>query len=744
MFIQFCSLTSNVFTLVFTFIFVVLFPLTTFAESVTSERLTVIIIAASYSQSTAPQITKLPYTQNDAEFILEALNRKSSATVKHRSLLEKSDLQPTKANIETLIPKWLRECGSNDTVLIFFSGHGIARDGKGQVNALVPADFQEDDIAGSSIPVAWLRHQLGQCEAKTKFLLLDCCHAGGEGITVSEISGVLKSATEQEPLDVITIASCSPNEKSHYWKDQNLSLFSYYLAEALRGDADTNADQLVTANELYSYLHDNVQKTAERLGFQQNPVRIIRSGVTGDPVIVKFDQPLQTLDQLLNDIATKISARMQEKNIKMTGTLPFFSVNQNGKMITGTAEFGLLPGNCTTKLEQNLARILPNGYDSVHHQKMKLTLEEHGLSVEDVYSGKIEQAIGTIKYVDTKKVSSFIVGKISSISPNGIVEISCELNGLPNITVLGTFSGHVQLSQAELAGMKRSTQAPQLADSSAKLTAIAPNHAVNPEYRPGLTATETVDSVTQTSSVPLVPLDATMAKLFGVTFVVKRGNRFVPVRPIPQGDKTYIPLEHGDIYRIQIENPTTETVMIRVLVDGLNTLPEKIEEPEKVKFVAVATTNTMQYIESLKNAGAIIVQNEENEFFQVAAPSGLDCARPWIVKPKMKVEIPGFFHHVGAKGDYKELRVTNTRFSIGGQTNFTDQLGLITVGFFTAVSTDSPAGNLQERRVGTGMGYGFRQNVVVNDSLMIGGLLETQQYYYAPRKDIISNNPNSH
>ncbi|MDR1140887.1 MAG: caspase family protein, partial [Planctomycetaceae bacterium] len=246
----------------FAVLFPVLFPLTTFAESVSSGRLNVIVIAASYSQSTAPEITKLPYTQNDAKFILEALNRKSASTIKHRSLLEESDLQPTKENIEALIPKWLRECEANDTVLIFFSGHGIARDDKGQVNVLVPSNFNGNDISGSSIPVSWLRNQLGQCEAKTKFLLLDCCHAGGEGTATTESDGVMKNASQQEVLDVVTIASCGSDEKSHYWKDQHLSLFSYYLAEALRGDADTNKDQTVTANELYSYIHDHVRKTA--------------------------------------------------------------------------------------------------------------------------------------------------------------------------------------------------------------------------------------------------------------------------------------------------------------------------------------------------------------------------------------------------------------------------------------------------------------------------------------------------
>jgi hypothetical protein len=454
------------------------------------------------------------------------------------------------------------------------------------------------------------------------------------------------------------------------------------------------------------------------------------------------------LDQLLKDIARKISARMQERNITVTGTLPFLSISQNETITVGPAEFGLLPGNCTEKLEQHLAGFLPNDYISVRHQMVASTLAEHGLRVEDVYSGKMEQAIGTMKFVDTKNLRSFIVGKISRTSQEGVVDVSCELTGLPNITVLGTFSGRVQLSQAEIAGMGRSMQAPQIAValSSSKITAIAPpSNSVDPEYRPGLTATETTAPVTATSetsvtpisSVSLVPFDATMTQLFRVTIVVKHGNKFVPVRPIQQGNRTYLPLERGDVYRIKIYNPTSEAVMVRVLVDGLNTLPEKIEEPQKVKFVAVTTTDFMQHIESLKKAGAIIVQNEANEFFRIASPSGLDAARPWIVKPQKEVEIPGFFHNVGLQGGYKEFRVTESPFSVGGQTNFTDQLGLITVGFFAAIPENSPDSQILERGVGTGMGYRYRQNVVVNESLIIGGLLETQQYYYAPRKDIV-------
>ncbi|MDR3108872.1 MAG: hypothetical protein LBU65_04175 [Planctomycetaceae bacterium] len=458
------------------------------------------------------------------------------------------------------------------------------------------------------------------------------------------------------------------------------------------------------------------------------------------------------LNPLLDDFARQISAKMQEKNITMTGVLPFFSVSSDGNVTVGTAELGLLPGMCTERLEKELVKNLPSGCESVRYQRVQSALAEHGIKVEDIYSGKMD-AVGTVKFVDTKSLNSFIVGKITRLNNDGLVEISCELTGLPNTTALGTFTGKVQLSQAELAGMGRSMQSPQLAQAAGKVSATATvtnfaANAVDPEYRPGLTANtiavenaakniiEPPARATVMTDISLVPLTDEQAELFRVTVVVKRSGRFVPVKPIKKGDKSFIPLERGDVYKIRIYNPTTETVMTRVLVDGLNTLPEKIEPLENVKFTAVSEADTMKYIESLKLAGAIVVQNDDG-FYRVAPPSGLDNARPWILRPRAEVEISGFFYSDGSDGNYKEFKVTDAPFSVGGQTNFTDQLGMITVGFFTAIpKSKTTTKGFTERRIGTGMGQSYQQKVIVTDSLIVGGILETHQYFYAPRSDI--------
>lgn len=731
-------------------------------------RIVGIVISVSNEGSTIPVITKLPYTSNDAEFILQALTKWSYGERAIDKLIEGgSGSQPTRSNIIKLVPQWLDEAGPQDTVIVYFSGHGVSRDKAGQANYLVPCDVDEKDLTGSSVSVQWLRKELGLCKARSKFLFLDCCHAGGEGpdeIQTESFDGIVKSAVPSivadDVLDVVTIAGCGAGEKSHYWKEQNISLFSYWLGEALRGAADGNQDHQITADELFKYVYDNVRNTASDLGFRQNPVRIVRSGISGDPVVMKTSRPIKTLDEFLEDVARQIAATLQRKNITSTGTLEFFASSPDGKEMLARSEFGLLSTNCADKLQNLLLAHLPNNYYVVRRQMIESRLREEKVSTSEIFAGKTVEVIGTVKFIDRNSIGSFVVGKIAKTDEGGVVDIKCDLSGLPNMTVLGSYSGRVRLSQAEIAGLGLSMRAPI---PGKKFQAVAPaapdpkpsvaptmvasvGPGVDPEYRPGLEPPRSSfekdiilpDTVESASLVPLAPEET---RMFRVTFEVRRGNRFHMVPPIRLGNRIYIPLERGDVYRIRILNPLPEQVMVRLLVDGLNTLPEKIVPPVKTKFVAVAEDTEMEYIQSLKESGAIIVQDIKGEFYQVAAPRGLDNARSWKFAPGQESVIPGFFHEVGAGGQYTEFRVTDAPFSVAGRTRFDTQLGLISIGFFKSISVDlgadlSDSDGVKTRRVGTGMGYRYRRSVNVDMTVMPGGILETQQYYYAPRRDI--------
>ena len=711
-------------------------------------RLVAIVIVVTNANSDVPEITRLPYTRNDAECVLQSLRKWSPTDCVINKLIEDADErspQPTKANIETLVPEWLDECTATDTVVVFFSGHGIRQGDGDQFNAIVPSDVNRANFQDSVVPVQWLRKQLGRCKAQTKFLLLDSCHAGGEGDVPT--GGVVKSSgTAQDTLDVITIASCGAGEKSHYWKDRNLSIFSFWLGEALRGNADANGDGMISSDELFKYVYEKVRGTASDLGVKQNPVRIVRSGVQGDPIITKASQPLKSLDDFLDDAARHVSATMQQKGIHYTGTLEFFVRSSDGKEKLDRSEFGLLATRCAEKLTDRLVANLPKGYETVRRGIIESKLAEQQISVDDIYSGRMSEAMGTVKFVDRDAVQSFVVGKLSKTETDGVIDITCELSGLPNMTVLGNFSGRVCLSRAEIAELGTSRQAPKpkkfTATAEAATTTVGPG--VFPDYRPGISVPGSVGEkdIALPASVEmasLVPLDAADVRMFRVTFEVKRRNQYVQVRPIYKDGKVFIPLEKGDVYRLRIHNPLTETIHARVLIDGLNTLPERIAAPEPVKFMAVASDNEMEYIESLRASGAVVVQDESGQFYQAAAPRGLDDARTWIFAPGREAIIPGFIHEVGASGNYKEFRVTDASFSVGGQTNFTSQLGLVTIGFFTAVPSEPVVTDTAGlRTVGTGMGYKYRRPVVVNDTTIPGGILETHQYFYAPLKFVRS------
>ena len=53
--------------------------------------------------------------------------------------------------------------------------------------------------------------------------------------------------------------------------EANHGLFSYFLMKGLEGNADSNKDDKITSNELYTYVRSNVTREAFRLGREQTP-----------------------------------------------------------------------------------------------------------------------------------------------------------------------------------------------------------------------------------------------------------------------------------------------------------------------------------------------------------------------------------------------------------------------------------------------------------------------------------------
>jgi hypothetical protein len=82
-------------------------------------------------------------------------------------------------------------------------------------------------------------------------------------------------------------AICNVNEVSLEISNMNHGLFTHYLIEGLQGKGDKDRDGLVTIDELYEYVYDNVSRHARKFGGSMRPVR--KGSVTGKIYLTRYE-----------------------------------------------------------------------------------------------------------------------------------------------------------------------------------------------------------------------------------------------------------------------------------------------------------------------------------------------------------------------------------------------------------------------------------------------------------------------
>ncbi len=213
----------------------------------------------------------------------------------------KAQFKPEASNFHVQIRGWLMQPKENDTVLVFFSGHGFL-DERGQC-FLAPRGCSRANPMLTGFRAADLRELLLQCKAKRKLLILDCCHAGsGKGASNGNIG-----ATFSDAEGLVTLASCSANQESYEWDAKQHGFFTYFLAEGLRGKADDNHDGIVDSGELHQYVQRTVRKRVQKeLGKIQTPYRTAAG--TGEFELARVGQSPQAGSprQIVNSLHMKL------------------------------------------------------------------------------------------------------------------------------------------------------------------------------------------------------------------------------------------------------------------------------------------------------------------------------------------------------------------------------------------------------------------------------------------------------
>jgi len=174
----------------------------------------------------------LPVVRNDVENLHSSLE-KSGFTVRTLGMGDKSESGRNK--IAQALRKECRDAKGIETLILYFSGHGVHYEGK---DYLVPsdADVDDPDLEDYLVSTDILGDAIDDSDAKTIIFIIDACRHGIElgikGIGLTSWSlGKVRKATRRS---FVIVFACSPAQVSQYvGGESGFSLFSKALAEVL-------------------------------------------------------------------------------------------------------------------------------------------------------------------------------------------------------------------------------------------------------------------------------------------------------------------------------------------------------------------------------------------------------------------------------------------------------------------------------------------------------------------------------
>jgi hypothetical protein len=243
----------------------------------------VIIGVGTYESSAVP---RLRYSVADADAIYATLVASGFKKENLLLLTDKTERKPTLRNIKWALGTFLaRSAHKDDLVMIYFAGHGasevdqrgIERDGLSKY--LVPVDADPDDLYSTALPMDEMQNVLARIEAERVTVFLDACYSGAAGGRTFASTKTRSVSVDDIFLDRLTrskgraiITASRPSELSIELAELGHGIFTYYLVRGLQGYADSNRDGIVSLQELYEYLAQEVSRKSRQVGGNQHPM----------------------------------------------------------------------------------------------------------------------------------------------------------------------------------------------------------------------------------------------------------------------------------------------------------------------------------------------------------------------------------------------------------------------------------------------------------------------------------------
>ncbi len=329
----------------------------------------------------------------------------------------------------------LTQTGKDDTVLLFYSGHGDY-DSAGDYH-LTSHDTRRQDgrvQPGTAVSQAELLEKLRAIPAGRVLLLFNACHAGEISPTLGEAAPPTGSPLPDKTANAllatgsgrVVITACRENQVA-FVGPGDCTLFAQALTEGLRGGGEVySRSGFISAFDLYTHLYYTLEKLVpdavpqyvrDRYGNKQEPELTILKGV--GPFAVALFRGATTLGSFPTDQEPDRETAVREipesrsrralQNITGTATVQGDNYGQNVGVNTGT----MTQSNQTINNQSPNQGAQGNFHGPVTFNRDETTFNQQGQQVQgDQYNAArdIIRAKGNVNRVEGDYVGGDKVG----------------------------------------------------------------------------------------------------------------------------------------------------------------------------------------------------------------------------------------------------------------------------------------------------------------------------------------------
>ncbi|MEH1986659.1 nSTAND1 domain-containing NTPase [Nostoc sp.] len=258
-------------------------------------------------------LPSLSYSTVDCQGLAEALVDASAqftqteVTIHH----DFAPQPPSLENIRASLRQITTAAQPIDTILFYFSGHGIVEPNTQQA-FLCLADTQKSHLQNTALALQELLLFLGNSGAQNQLVWLDACHSGGMTLRGTTIESLLNATPKMVEVlqqraakskGFYALLSCDANQQSWEFPELGHGVFTYYLMKGLQGEA-ADSQGLIYVDNLYRYVY---HQTLQYIDKSNQQLRLInqQKKTKGETQLFR-EYPLQTPKRIVEGVGELI------------------------------------------------------------------------------------------------------------------------------------------------------------------------------------------------------------------------------------------------------------------------------------------------------------------------------------------------------------------------------------------------------------------------------------------------------